>query len=150
MPEILVERVLPHEKALLFSVLRRVEELGRRMPNILEARVLSENEKVSRARWRGFIEMGGMRQEYEWEEEDFWYPEEGRVVFRMVSGNMRVYEGEVLLEAQNGSTRVQVRVRYDLGIPLLGGLLQKVVQKVVRENLEAYLDAVTALARQTA
>lgn len=148
LPTITVTRTFESSAEELFAASRKIEELAGEMPNITKVTILERSDDRAVSRWEGRIEVAGMSRDLVWEEQDIWDNPSLTVRFNQTKGDLKVYSGVLKIVARGPETaEAEITVNYDLGIPFLSGLLLKVLDKIVRDNANLYLDALGKVAR---
>ncbi|MBM7865476.1 cyclase [Heliobacterium gestii] len=79
---------------------------------------------------------------FRWRERDDFLPDEGRIIYRQIEGDVKRFEGEWRFREQGEGCEVTLTVDFDLGIPMLAPLLHPILVKKVRENSRAMLFAI--------
>lgn len=77
------------------------------------------------------------RRKLRWTEQDHWHDGEHRCTFFQLKGDFDRYEGEWTFAADGDGASVELIVRYDYDVPLIGPLLQKLVLKKVQQSVDA-------------
>ncbi|MDX1934565.1 MAG: SRPBCC family protein [Capsulimonadales bacterium] len=91
--------------------------------------------------WVGIVPRFGNK--IRWTEEDIWDTEAGTCTFRQVSGDYDRFEGIWTFTADGDeTTRFDSVLEYQLEIPLVGSIIKAIVDKTMRNNLEATLIAI--------
>ena len=80
-----------------------------------------------------------MGKKVRWLEEEEWDDENLRNRFFSPEGDFDRYEGTWVFLPEGEGTRVVLTLTYELTIPIFGGLLRKLVQKLMQENVESLL-----------
>lgn len=150
MPKFELTTVINAEPNLAFTLAQQVESFPRYAPDLKEVRILSKDGGVTRTLWVGKVELGPIVREVRWEEEDTWDAEKLSCEFKLVSGDMKDYFGSWTFSGTaDGKTLCTLTVTYELGIPLLGALLEKLIHDRIVEASQSILDAVKRLAEET-
>ena len=76
-----------------------------------------------------------------WTEEDVWNYETFSCYFWQIKGDFDEYKGEYKFTREGTGTRVAIELEYIFNVPLLGALMNKVVQKLMQDNSDALLAA---------
>ncbi len=98
-------------------------------------KVLSREGHRTKSEWVA-VAMG---KKVRWLEEEEWDDENLRNRFFSPEGDFDRYEGTWVFLPEGEGTRVVLTLTYELTIPIFGGLLQKLVQKLMQENVESLL-----------
>jgi len=105
------------------------------MRTVRSLTVLQREEGRTITRWEADLKGTTFR----WEEEDTFFPEERRIAYRLVKGDLRKFEGEWRVEPEGAGSRVTLTVDFDFGIPMLAQLLNPIATLLIRQNVEAML-----------
>jgi len=147
MPKIEIETIIQASPENVFRRAQEIERYPDFAPELREVKVLSREGNVVRSRWVGIAEVGPLRREVTWEEIDVWDEEKLECRFELMSGDMKSYAGVWKFERNaDGLTHCSLLIDYELGIPLLGQLLEKLIHEKVTEVAQAILTAVKELA----
>jgi len=133
----------PREK--VFEMARHVEDYPAFMPDVEEIEILERDlEKgIARVRWVGKVEVGSIRKKVRWVEEEIWDPKELRGEFKLIEGDYKHYFGEwEFIEMPKGQTLLTLDVDFDLGLPLIGPLINKLLDKIMLTNCQSMLEAI--------
>ncbi|MBC8514633.1 SRPBCC family protein [bacterium] len=123
--------------------------LASEMPGVEEVSILSKkggpHEIVQSVKWKGVIEAGPIRKVMVWIEKDLWTQEPLRCTFEQTEGSFKVYKGVWTFAPEGEGTLTTLTLEYDAGIPLVGAIVKKLLRKLIAENLQALLDALSAV-----
>jgi len=93
--------------------------------------------------WVGLVPKFGVT--VRWTEEDVWDLDAGTCTFRQLTGDYDEFAGVWRFTAENErTTRFDSYLDYRLEIPLVGGMIKALVQKLIQSNLDATLAAIKA------
>jgi uncharacterized membrane protein len=123
------------------------------MPDMEDVKVLSREERGDGAvrvvsEWQAIIRQ--MKRKVQWVEEDIWSEAEGTCHFWQLRGDFTEYGGDYTFKEIEGKTHVRLKLNYRFDIPLLGALMQKVIQKLMQDNIDGMLLALKAEAEKRA
>lgn len=135
----------PLEK--VYALAKNIEAFPEFMEDVVEVTILESSAGRQVSRWVGLIKEFGRT--ITWTEEDFWNDDEHCCRFRQIEGDFTAYEGEWTFEAANGETMVRLEVTYEYRVPLIGPLIQGLLQRKVQQNCQAMLEAIRRQAEQT-
>ena len=112
------------------------------MPDMEEVKVLSREVRDDGSikvlsEWRAIIRQ--MKRKVDWVEEDIWSEKEGTCHFWQLRGDFTEYGGDYTFKEVGGATHVHLKLNYRFDIPLLGALMQKVIQKLMQDNIDGML-----------
>ena len=141
MPVIEVRRVLAAPIDKVIAIAKAVEEYPRFMPDVKSVRVLESQDegRVQKVEWVGVIKQFG--REIRWTQEDRWVTPT-RVEFNQIQGDYDKMEGYWEFTEVNGATEFTNVLDYEYRVPLLGPLVGRVVEFLVRQNLESIMDGI--------
>jgi len=71
-----------------------------------------------------------------WVEEDEFHPDERRIDFRQVQGDLEAFTGSWLVEPADEGSMVTFVTEFDLGIPTLQDVLEPIAEEALYENVE--------------
>jgi ribosome-associated toxin RatA of RatAB toxin-antitoxin module len=74
-----------------------------------------------------------------WTEEDRFLPEEHRILFRQLSGDLEHFEGEWKVEEEGDGCSIRFSASFDLGVPTLSDMLDPIAEQALRDNVELIL-----------
>ena len=127
------------------------EILAKQMPGVKSVKILKKKEKsgliVQTVAWDGVLEAGPIKKDLSWIEEDSWDIENKKCQFVQTEGSFKIYNGAWMFEDVQNGCESSISLEYDAGVPLVGPLIDKLIKKVVIENLEALLSALEKVAK---
>jgi ribosome-associated toxin RatA of RatAB toxin-antitoxin module len=120
----------------VYAIARDVERFPDFMPEVQRITVLEASEDGTRqvVQWVGLIP--AFRLTVKWTEEDLWDDAARTCRFRQVEGDFSEYHGTWRFEAEEGGTRFDSEVHYELEIPTIGPLIRGVVRKIMTDNVD--------------
>ena len=141
MPTIEVSRVLDAPIEKVVEIAKNVEAYPSFMPDVKSVRVLESQDdgRLQKVEWVGIIKQFG--REIKWVQEDRWVSPT-RVEFHQIEGDYDKMEGYWQFAEVDGSTEFTNVLEYEYRVPLLGALVTKVVDFLVRQNLESIMDGI--------
>jgi ribosome-associated toxin RatA of RatAB toxin-antitoxin module len=107
------------------------------MPDVETVTILERTGARVVSRWKTLVEEAPI----EWIEEDVFDDAALRVDYRLLEGDLDVFEGSWTFEERDGATHVTLGVEYDFGVPTLAELIGPTLHKKVQENSEMMLAA---------
>jgi uncharacterized membrane protein len=127
---------------LVWELAQDVEKLPDFMPDLEEVKVLERepvNEQTTRvvSAWTARIKQ--MNRKVNWTEEDIWNAADHTCHFWQIRGDYDDYRGEYSFVDEDGGTRATLRMEYRFEIPLIGAMMQKVIQKLMQDNCTSML-----------
>ncbi len=119
------------EPATLFSIISDFEKYPEFMADVKKVTVLEKNEEYSTSEWINEVVGRTIR----WVEKDFIKPDENRIDYEQIEGDLKVLKGFWQLEPTGESTKVTFNMEFEFGIPMLAPLLHPLLTKVLRDNV---------------
>jgi ribosome-associated toxin RatA of RatAB toxin-antitoxin module len=141
MPVIEVRRVLSAPLDRVVAIAKNVEDYPQFMPDVKSVKILESRDegRIQKVEWVGIIKQFG--REIRWIQEDRWITPY-RVEFSQVQGDYDKMEGYWEFKADGETTEFTNVLDYEYRVPLLGALVTKVVEFLVRQNLESIMDGI--------
>jgi ribosome-associated toxin RatA of RatAB toxin-antitoxin module len=129
----------------VFEMARRVEDYPDFMPDVEEVEILSRDDitGIARVRWLGKVEIQSIRKKVRWVEEEIWDSDKLAGKFSLIEGDYKTYGGNWGFEkVDDGKTRLTLELDFDLGLPLVGPIINKLLDKLMLTNCQGMLDAI--------
>ncbi len=123
------------DPAQLFPIISDFERYPEFMADVQKVTVLERGDGWSTSEW---INLAAGRT-IKWVEKDFVKPDENRIDFELVKGDLKTFEGFWLLEPNGESAKLTLRISFEFGIPMLAPLLHPLLAKILRENIKQML-----------
>jgi ribosome-associated toxin RatA of RatAB toxin-antitoxin module len=166
MTDIHVSKFIPRPIDEVFAAAQQVERFPDVLPDLDRVTIL-ENDGAGNvvSKWEGTVSLGPLTRKIGWTERDHWDGQAKTCTFELVEGDMKQFSGvwtfvpvgQTLLSAGDEEsptgvsaplgTQVDLRVQFELGIPVLGPMVNRIVDDLMTRNCE---DLLTALERLTA
>tara|TARA_B100000029_G_scaffold449372_1_gene472478 strand:+ start:391 stop:861 length:471 start_codon:yes stop_codon:yes gene_type:complete len=128
------------------------ELIAEEMPGIKSVKILKKEKidgcSVQTVSWDGILEAGPIKKDLSWIEEDVWNLDSRTCHFSQIEGSFKIYKGSWTFENSEKGCESSITLEYDAGVPLVGPLIDKLIKKVVIENLEALLNALAQVAER--
>ncbi|WP_456410789.1 type II toxin-antitoxin system RatA family toxin [Oceanithermus sp.] len=136
MPTVEAEIVIPKPAAEVYAAAKDLEGLAPYLKDVKELKVLEQTPERSVTHYLA-VAMG---KKVQWTEVEEWDDAKLRNRFYSEEGDFDKYEGTwVFTPEGEAQTRVKLTLDYELNLPMFGALLQKLVQKLMQENIEGFL-----------
>ena len=133
----------PCEK--VFEMARRVEDYPAFMPDVEDVKVLERDDKtgIAKVKWIAKVEIGSISKKVRWVEEEQWDPKNLKGTFNQVEGDYKYYGGSWNFElSDDNKTKLTLEIDFDLGLPLVGPLINKLLDRLMQTNCQGMLDAI--------
>ena len=149
MTEIISTRQIPHTPAKVFAIAQDVSRFPEVMPNLDAVQVLEDDgDGQTVTRWEASFTVGPMSKRVIWTERDHWNEDDLSCTFELVEGDMQQYNGKWTFTANGDGCLAELQVCFELGIPMLGPLITKIVNQLMQQNCDSLLEALEELASQ--
>jgi uncharacterized membrane protein len=150
MARVELETVVHAPLETVYAVARDVEAFPQFMPDVKSVRILEKSADGSRTLTEWVAYASQLRLQVKWTEEDLWDDTAHTCRFRQVKGDYDQMEGLWEFLPHPEGTLFRSTLDYELRVPLLGAIVQKVVHHLVVQNLQGILDGVKARAEAMA
>jgi ribosome-associated toxin RatA of RatAB toxin-antitoxin module len=99
-------------------------------------------------KWDATITVGPLTRSITWTEKDLWNDDDLSCTFKLLHGDMKTFDGTWTFRDDGGAgCIVDLRVDFELGIPVLGPMVNSIVNKLMQKNCDEML---AGLERMTA
>jgi uncharacterized membrane protein len=124
----------------VYALARDIERFPDFMDDVQEVKILERGPTRQVSRWVAVVKEFGRT--ITWTEEDFWDDEQHVCTFRQMEGDFTSYGGEWDFKAEGEGTHVRLEVTYEYRVPLIGPLIQRLLQKKMHQNCMSMLEAI--------
>jgi ribosome-associated toxin RatA of RatAB toxin-antitoxin module len=140
-------RLIPLPAAKVYAAAKQVERFPEVLPNLDSAEVLEDDGQGNTVtRWVGTFAVGPLTKSVSWTERDRWDDAALACHFDLISGDMKEYNGAWNFKDVEGGCQANLDVNFTLGIPVLGPLVNAIVDKLMKQNCDELLQALEELA----
>lgn len=145
MPEVDLDLDIQTSIATVWEAVLDIERYPELMTNVVSVKIEEwETPTTRRSQWAMIIKGATLV----WRDREFIDHDEHTVNFTQVSGDLERFEGAWELTAKEAElTRVRLTISFEIGIPLLAGMLNPVAQRALYGNAREMLEGVQARAR---
>jgi ribosome-associated toxin RatA of RatAB toxin-antitoxin module len=143
MPHIENEVVVDAPLDRVYALAKDVESFPQFMPDVESLDVIEKSEDGSRTvtRWVGIAKE--FRIKIRWTEEDIWDDSSHTCRFKQLKGEYNEYAGIwSFCATDDGKCVFKSEIDYEYDIPLIGPLLKKVIERLMRDNTQRLLEAI--------
>src|SRR3569833_2782431 len=147
MPHIDNEGIVDAPIDRVYALAKDAESFPQFMPDVESLEVLerSDDGNCLVTKWVGVAKE--FRIKIKWTQEDVWDEAARTCVFKQIKGEYNEYAGIwKFTSTDDGKTKFTSDIDYEYDIPLIGPLLKKVVERLMRDNTQRLLEAVKAKA----
>lgn len=130
-----VEIVVDAPAREVYELAKDQERFPQFMPDVESVSVLERDGERVVSRWKTLVEDAPI----EWTEEDRFDDAATTITYRLLEGDLDVFEGTWSFEDRDGRAHVRLTVEYDFGVPTLAELIGPTLERKVRENSEMML-----------
>ena len=150
MPRIEQSIVIDAPVERVYAIARDVEKFPTYMEDLESLTVLERRDDGNRTitEWVGLVRQFKMK--LKWTQEDLWDPATHRDDFKALKGDVDEMSGYWQFTDQNGQTRFDSLVDYEINIPLVGALVKQIIRKLMEQNLDAQMRAIKTEAEREA
>jgi ribosome-associated toxin RatA of RatAB toxin-antitoxin module len=137
--EVLVDAPLDR----VYALAKDVESFPEFMPDVESLEVVERSDDGSRTvtKWVGIAKE--FRIKIKWTEEDLWDDSTHTCRFKQLKGEYNEYGGIwTFTQTEDGKCKFASELDYEYDIPLIGPLLKKVIERLMRDNTQRLLDAI--------
>lgn len=137
MPYVEVSKVINAPKGQLYEILKDMEKYPQFMKDLKSVKVLERSANTTLTAWETTI----MGTSIKWVEKDIFDDENQHISYHQQSGDLQKFEGEWILKEEAAGTRVTLTVDFEIGIPMVAGILNPVAKLMIKDNSENMLNA---------
>ena len=130
MPMVEVSDWVEADADAVYARLTQMEEFPTMMANIESVSVRETGTGYTVSEW--VAKLQGTR--FRWVERDEFFPEERRITFHQIEGDLKVFQGEWRIVKDGARAEVTLVTEFEFGIPMLAGLLNPVARYALRQN----------------
>lgn len=121
-----------------YNIAKEMEKYPSFMENLDSVKVIERGHDYTITDWVARVD----GRTFKWQERDVFDDLNKVIIYKQVSGDLKKFEGQWTFSSENGGTKVTLTVDFEMGIPMLAGLLNPILKKKVRSNSEAMLEAI--------
>ncbi len=121
-----------------YEIAKRMEEYPIFMENLESVRVVEKGDGYTITDW--FAKVDG--RDFKWQEKDIFDDHSLTITYRQTAGDLKKFEGQWSFVEENGRTRVTLTADFEMGIPMLAGLLNPILKKKLKSNCDCMLEAI--------
>ena len=123
----------------VFKVMLELEKFPEFMEDVKKITIISEEGNRRISEWES--EIDGLI--FKWQEEDIYYPEEYRLTYKLVKGDLDKFEGYwKVIKISDNKSKLILFLDFDLNIPTLKSLVMPTIKFKVKKNLASMIKAI--------
>lgn len=138
MPSVLASKKVSGKIDDIYQLISDMPSYPRFMPDLLSVTLLSRELNKTTTHWISNVD----GRKIEWTEEDLFYPQQYRIEYQQIKGDLKKFTGYWQLAETTEGVEISLFVDFEFGIPMIAGLLNPLLKKKVRENSENMLTAI--------
>lgn len=130
----------------VFQAAKDVERFPSVMPDLNKVIILEDDGNGNTiTSWEGTVAVGPLKRKISWTEKDKWDDEALVCTFDLIEGDMKTYNGSWVFTETEGGCDVVLEFEFELGIPMLGQMVNNIVNQIMQDNCDALLEALEKL-----
>lgn len=128
----------------LFPIISNFEKYPDMMEGVKQVNILEKGDGYSISEWISEVDGRVIK----WVERDYIKPQENRIDFELVKGDLKTFDGFWQLDEGEESTKVIFSIGFEFGIPMIAPLIHPLLAKKLRENMKQMLSDLKKRAEQ--
>ena len=128
-----------------YEMAKKMEDYPQFMENVNSVKIIENGPGYTITDWDTNVD----GKQFKWQEKDTFDDQNLSIKYKQTTGDLKKFEGEWRFEREEGGTRITLTVDFEMGIPMVSGLLNPILKKKVKTNSEAMLEAIKKLVEKT-
>lgn len=146
MPSITVHEHVAAPRDLVFRLACRIEDIQKYAEPVQKIEIVERGDGYVVSAWKVLLQGRPLH----WTERDEFDEANYVIRYKQVKGDLAKFEGDWTFVERDGGTDVTLRVDFDLGIPMLAGLLNPIATALTKKSSEALVKAIKQQAEEAA
>lgn len=121
-----------------YEIATNMEDYPKFMENLDKVTVVERGDGYTITDWVAKVD----GKDFKWQEKDIFDPENMKITYKLTAGDLQKFEGEWRFEPVEEGVKITLTVDFEMGIPMLAGLLNPIAKKKLKSNSEAMLEAI--------
>ncbi len=138
MPFVTVTEEVAVDHDVLYAILADMSQFPDFMKNVESIEITERGDNYTLSHW--VTRLQGAK--FSWTERDTFYPQEGRITFTQIEGDLKLFQGEWRLTPTNGGTEVTLETEFEFGIPMLATILNPIAKLALKDNARSMVRAI--------
>lgn len=138
MPNVEETITLKAEKDKAFDLISRVADFPKFMDGVKEVSIVEEGDGWNISKWVTDADGRAIK----WTEKDFIKPDEYRIDFELVEGDLKSFNGFWQLEDADDGVKIIFAIDFEFGMPVIAPLIHPLLARILRKNMKQMLDAI--------
>jgi ribosome-associated toxin RatA of RatAB toxin-antitoxin module len=132
---------------IVFKVMLDLEKFPEFMEDVKKIAILQDEGNKRISEWEA--EIDGLL--FKWQEEDIYYPQEYKLTYKLIKGDLDKFEGYwEIIKLNDNKSKLVIFLSFDLNIPTLKSLIMPTIKFKVKKNLALMLKAIKSRAESLA
>jgi len=150
--DIVSKRRIARPIAAVYNAAKQAERFADVLPDVDKVTLLrEEGNGTVVTKWDGTVSLGPLTRRISWTERDHWDDDAMTCTFVLIEGDMKRFDGSWTFTPatdENGAecTDVLLNVDFELGIPVLGPMVNRIVDQLMQKNCDQLLEGLEKLA----
>lgn len=138
MPDVLVTKKIQGNIDSAYSLISNMTAYPTFMPDLISVDLLERDGNSTITNWVSSV----AGRKIQWTERDVFYPEQYRIEYEQIKGDLKVFRGYWQLTQEADGVLIALYVDFEFGIPMIAGMLNPLLKKTVRDNSENMLKCI--------
>jgi coenzyme Q-binding protein COQ10 len=132
---------------IVFKVMLDLEKFPEFMEDVKKITILQDEGNKRISEWEA--EIDGLL--FKWQEEDTYYPQEYKLTYKLIKGDLDKFEGYwEIIKLNDNKSKLVIFLSFDLNIPTLKSLIMPTIKFKVKKNLTLMLKSIKSRAESLA
>ncbi len=124
----------------VWDIARNAEAFPEFMKDVESVEVMTRNNDTVLTKWVGRVPTFGIK--VKWTQEDVWKESDYICIFKQIEGDYDSMDGVWKFSELDGKTVFESTLNYEYHIPGLGAIVNKVIEKLARDNMQSILEGI--------
>lgn len=138
MPYIESSIIVPGSVQQAYELAKNMERYPEFMTNVQQVVVVEREMDKTVTQWVTQVDGRTIK----WVEQDIFFAAEPRIEYKLLSGDLKKFEGEWRFESMEEGTSITLTVDFEFGIPMIAGLLNPILKQKTKANCLAMLEGI--------
>ncbi len=138
MPFVETKTFINGDSKKIYEIIKNMVAYPNFMEDLVSVEILEQGEAYDISHWVSDVD--GRR--IEWTERDNFYPDELKITYEQIEGDLKKMEGHWEIIPGRGGCEVSLSVDFEFGIPMIAGLLNPILKRKVCKNSENMLNCI--------
>lgn len=138
MPDVLVTKKIQGNIDSVYQLVSNMTAYPTFMPDLISVELIERDGNSTITNWVSSV----AGRKIQWTERDVFYPENYRIEYEQIKGDLKVFCGYWQLIQEVDGITISLYVNFEFGIPMIAGMLNPLLKKTVRDNSENMLKCI--------